>query len=144
VQRAAWRPSRRASRVPITGTSDSPRDRSSAARVSQQAGITTNIEQAQYEAALERVGASNLDGVMFAHALRDATPDLELTAEERESLWGSWWGAEGSLREQNGAAFASVWNQKLTPADRAALYARLTSRRVTEALIAISKKSTRW
>jgi hypothetical protein len=95
---------------------------------------------AQFEAALARVAASNLDAVMFANALRDATPDPEFTPEQRESLWDSWWGVEGSLRQENAAAFASVWNTKLTPADRDALYPRLTSRRVTEMIINLGKK----
>jgi hypothetical protein len=106
-----------------------------------EAGISTNVGRAQFEAALERVGASNLDGVLFANALRDAEPDPDFNAEQREELWTSWWG-EGSLRDENTQWFAHVWNHQLTPADRAELYPRLTSRRVTEMIVALGKKST--
>jgi hypothetical protein len=106
-----------------------------------EAGISTNLGRAQFEAALERVGASNLDGVLFANALRDAEPDPDFNAEQRESLWDEWWG-EGSSREENSAWFAHAWNDKLTAEDRREIYPRLTSRRVTELLVALGRKST--
>jgi hypothetical protein len=106
-----------------------------------EAGLSTNIGQAQFLSAMERVGANHREATMFAHALRDAQPDPDFNAEQRESLWDQWWG-EGTQRDENAQWFAHAWNHGLTQPDRDQLYSRLTSRRVVEMIVALGQKMT--
>jgi len=95
-----------------------------------------DAEHTRFEAAYTRVGASHMEATMLHHAVRDSTPDPNLTPEGRDELWDSWWGGDF---DANFTAFERVWN-RLMPADRDALMAYRGSRGVVEAMVKLGKR----